>query len=124
MQVFVFGNPDIEVDSLPVKLLPALRETFPDITFETLDPNEEWDVPEDMVVIDTVVNTDKVTLYDDLKAFMAAPRLSCHDFDAYANMMLMMKLGKIQSVHIIGIPPGKKPEQVLPEVQKLLKEEY
>jgi len=120
MQVFVFGNPDIEVDSLPIRLLPSLRETFHDTEFMTLDPNEDWDVPEDMIVIDTVVNTEKVAVFEDLKAFMAAPRLTCHDFDAYANLMLMMKLGKIRTVRIVGIPPGKQPDEVLPELNKAL----
>ena len=120
MQVFVFGNPDIEIDSLPVKLLPALKETFPDVEFVALDPNEVWDVPEDMIVVDTVVNTEEVAVFDDLKAFMAAPRLTCHDFDAYANLMLMMKLGKIRTVRIVGIPPGKQPDEVLSELNKAL----
>jgi len=120
MQVFVFGNPDIEIDSLPVKLLPALKETFPDVEFVALDPNEDWDVPEDMIVVDTVVNTEEVAVFDDLKAFMAAPRLTCHDFDAYANLMLMMKLGKIRTVRIVGIPPGKQPDEVLSELNKAL----
>ncbi|MBP9749733.1 MAG: hypothetical protein KBD21_03305 [Candidatus Pacebacteria bacterium] len=103
--VFIFGNPDLVMDSLPVRLLPRLRETFPDISFETLDPNEEWDVPAHMLIIDTVVNISELTVFRDLGVFMAAPRMTCHDFDAYANLMLMKKLGKVTDATIIGLPP-------------------
>ena len=121
MQVFVFGNPDIEIDSLPVRLLPKLREAFPEVTFVTLDPNEDWDVPEHMVVVDTVVGSKEVAVYDDLKAFMAAPRMTCHDFDAYANLMLMHKLGKIKQVTIVGMPPGMPEAKVLSPLTAALK---
>ena len=113
MQFFVFGNPDLEIDSLPVKLLPALREAFPEHTFVHLDPNEEWDVPQHMYVIDTVVGLDEPKVFTDLKAFMAAPRMTCHDFDAYANIMLMKKLGKLTDVTIFGLPPSSSREQSL-----------
>jgi len=113
MHVFVFGNPDLEIDSLPVKLLPALRETYPEHTFTHLDPNEEWDVPPHMYVIDTVVGLDEPKVFTDLKAFMAAPRMTCHDFDAYANIMLMKKIGKIEEATIYGLPPGTKEQHAL-----------
>jgi len=87
-------------------LLPHLQRMLSDVSFVTLDPNEEWDVPEHMVVLDTVVNVPEITTVTDLDAFMAAPRMTCHDFDAYANLMLLKKLGAIQRVTIVGIPPG------------------
>jgi hypothetical protein len=88
-----------------VQLLAALREKFPTISFEILDPNEEWDVPEHMVVIDTVINLTDPQTIQGLDAFMSAPRMTCHDFDAYANLMFMKKLGKIRDVTILGLPP-------------------
>ena len=114
MQIFVFGNPDLEIDALPVRMIPALQKIFPNVTFTTLDPNEEWEVPEHMLIIDTVVNISELTTFTDLNAFMDAPRMTCHDFDAYSNLMFMKKLGKIQGATIIGIPPGKKEDEVLP----------
>ena len=116
------------MDALPMRLLPKLRDTFPDITFTTLDPNEEWDVPEDMLVIDTVVGIKEPTVFNDLSKFMAAPRITCHDFDAYANLMLMKKLGKIHSTTIIGLPPGLSKNKALNALTEalgqLLKKEY
>ena len=122
-RVFVFGNPDIAMDALPLKILPALRTQFPTLTFETLDPNEEWDVSKHMLIIDTIVNTKTPTIVRDLDAFMAAPRMSCHDFDAYANLMLMKKLGKIQNVTILGLPPTLATQEALQQLIPLLNQE-
>lgn len=106
MQIFVFGNPDIEVDALPIRLLPALRERMPGHTFVTLDPNEEWDVPRRMLIVDTVVGLEEPRLFEGLEYFMKSPRMTCHDFDAHANLLLLKKLGKIDDTTILGLPPG------------------
>ena len=103
--VFIFGNPDLEIDSLPVKLAPRLRQTFTDISFEVKDPNEEWDVPEELTVIDTVMDLNEVTVFNDLESFDASPRLTMHDFDALANLKYLKKLGKLKKIRIIGVPP-------------------
>ncbi len=105
-QVFVFGNSDLAMDSLPLRLLPDLQTAFPSCTFTTLDPNEDWDVPEHMIIIDTVVNINEPAVFTDLSQFMSAPRISCHDYDAYAGLMLLKKLGKLDTVTILGLPPG------------------
>lgn len=105
MQCFVFGNPDISNDTLPLQLIPTLQTRFPEVVFRALDPNEEWDVPAHMLVLDTVVNLDAVTTFQSLDVFMAAPRITCHDFDAYANLMLLKKLGLISGATVIGLPP-------------------
>ncbi len=120
MEIFVFGNPIVETDSLPITLLPALREQFSGVTFTTLDPNENWNVPRHMYIIDTVVGIEEPRVFETLEGFMASPRVSCHDFDAYANIMLMKKLGKIDGVTIVGVPPNLEPEQVLPSLTKKL----
>lgn len=126
--VFVFGNPDLETDSLPVKMLPKLQEAFPYITFTILDPNEEWTVPKHMIIIDTVLGIKEITVFDDLHAFISAPRVTCHDFDAYMNLQFLLKLGKITSTRIIGIPAGQ-PEDRLEKglhkaLESVLKKEY
>ena len=112
MRFFVFGNPDLEVDSLPLKLIPELVKEFPNHTFEVLDPNEEWDVPKHMNIIDTVAGINEVTAFDDLDTFVQAPKMTCHDFDAYTNLQFLKKLGKIDSVYIIGIPGGHPENRV------------
>ena len=112
MMVIVFGNTDLPEDSLPLRILPQLRERFLEVEFLTLDPNEEWPLDsargkdEELTIIDTVQGIKDIQVFVDLDTFSAAPRLSMHDFDALANLQLLKKLGKIKSVKIIGVPPG------------------
>jgi len=117
MHIFIFGNPDLEIDSLPIQLLPDLRSKFPEHTFAVLDPNEEWNVPRDMNIIDTVVGIDTITVFDSLEVFIQAPKMTCHDFDAYTNLLFLKKLGKIDSVRILGIPPQTSKDTVLEAVR-------
>lgn len=105
MQIFIFGNPDVALDALPLKILPALKKQFPEVDFVHLDPNEDWDVPDDLIVIDTVLGLKEIHVFDSLDDFEAAPQISMHDFDALANLRLMMKIGRIKKIKIIGLPP-------------------
>lgn len=112
MTIFVFGNPDLPEDSLPLRLLPRLKELFPEIDFQIKDPNEDWDIPEEMVVIDTVSGIKTVTVFDDLSVFENAPRISLHDFDLGSYLKYLAKLGKLKKIKIIGVPaspPGGPP---------------
>jgi hypothetical protein len=118
--IYVFGNPDIEMDAVAPSLLSELRTLFPDEEFVFRDPNEDWDIPEDLIVLDTVVGIHAVTLFEGLENFAAAPHVSVHDFDAYANLRLLEKLGKVTRVRIIGIPAGVKKDAVRTEVVELL----
>jgi hypothetical protein len=113
MQIFVFGNPDIAMDSLPLTLMPKLAESLPEHTFTNLDPNEDWDVPRIMVIIDTVVGLEEPRMFEGFDHFMKAPRMTCHDFDAYANLLLLKKLGKIDDTTILGLPPGYDGDKAL-----------
>lgn len=124
MIIFVFGNPDLAEDSLPLKILPRLRERFSDIQFVTVDPNEEWDVPEEIVVIDTVMGLpaggEKVTIFHDLEKFISAPRVTMHDFDALAQLRYLQKLGKIKKVTVIGVPSALSEDEAFAGVFAML----
>ena len=112
MNVFVFGNPDVVGDSLPIRILPSLQKEFPNLSFQVLDPNEEWDIPEDLVIIDTVHGINEVTVFTDLDRFSASPNVSLHDFDAYTNLRLLQKLGKLKKITIIGVPQSGNEKEV------------
>jgi hypothetical protein len=112
-RVFLFGNPELPFDSLPLRILPQLRERLPNISFEVLDPNEEWDVPLHMHIVDTVVNLREPTVTHGLDAFLSAPRMTCHDFDAYANLLFLKKLGKLTTITVFGVPPHAEEDAVL-----------
>jgi hypothetical protein len=120
MRIFVFGNEDLEMDSLPIKLVPELKKQFPEHDFILQDPNEEWDMSESFWVIDTVVGLEEPQLFDSLDAFVAGPKLSMHDFDALSNLRFLQKLGKLPPIKIIGLPVGIEREEALAAIGKLL----
>jgi len=121
MTIFVFGNPDLPEDSLPLRILSELQKKFPDIKFEVKDPNEEWDVPEELTVFDTVMGIDGVKVMDDIKVFSVAPRVSMHDFDALTNIRYLIKLGKIKKIKIIGISPSMGEPDAVEAVSNILR---
>lgn len=120
-QVFVFGNIDIQNDSLPLRIMPKLQEKFPDIKFEIRDPNEEWDAPEEFVVIDTVIGIKGVKIFNTLDKFLSAPRVSMHDFDFLTNLQYLIKLGKIKKIKIIGMSPDMDEMEAIKKVSATLR---
>ncbi|MFH1188525.1 MAG: hypothetical protein V1652_01620 [bacterium] len=106
MKVFIFGNPDIEKDSLPVRILPKLKQQLPTITFILKDPNEEWEIPDELVIIDTVIRKNEITIFKNLDDFIGTPRITMHDYDALTNLQYLQKLGRLKKICIIGIPSG------------------
>lgn len=120
-RIFVFGNIDLENDSLPLRILPQLREEFPDINFEIRDPNEEWEVPDEFIIIDTIIGIKGVKVFETLDKFLSAPRISMHDFDALTNLQYLWKLGKIKRIKIIGMPPNMKESEALKKISRILK---
>jgi len=120
-KIFVFGNKDLEEDNLPLKILPKLREKFPGIRFETKDPNEEWEIPGELIILDTVVGIKEITIFDDLEKFSKVPNVGMHDFDALTNLRYLQRLGKIKKIKIIGVPPDIEEKKTLQNITKILK---
>lgn len=119
--IHVFGNADIAMDSLPLRLLSRLSGQFPDIDFVTLDPNEEWEIPDQFIIIDTVVGLNDVHLFRSLDEFGSSPTVSMHDFDALFNLRYLAKLGKLKEIRIIGVPSTIEEEKALTEISSLIK---
>jgi hypothetical protein len=119
-QVYVFGNIDVDNDSLPLRIMPKLQEKFTEIHFEIRDPNEEWEVPEEFVVIDTVIGIKGVKVFKTLDKFLSAPRVSMHDFDFLTNLQYLCKLGQIKKVKIIALPPHFDEERAIECVSSIL----
>jgi Ni,Fe-hydrogenase maturation factor len=122
--VYVFGNPDLPGDTLPIRILPRLQQRFPEATFEFKDPNEEWDVPERLIVIDTVQGIGEVQLFRGLESFSRTPRVSMHDFDALMQLRLLEKIGKLKEVIVIGVPPEGDEAHVLQSVEEALLRQF
>ncbi|MEK7078801.1 MAG: hypothetical protein AAB929_01910 [Patescibacteria group bacterium] len=116
MKIYVFGNPLVKEDSLPLSMLPQLQKQFPDIHFIVVDPNENFP-PEgerDLIILDTVKGISEVTLldYSDLAKIEKSP-ISPHDYDLLLHLLLLKKMEKINIVKIIGIPPTSNNKKVL-----------
>ena len=122
-QVWIFGNPDYKPDALPLKILPELKQRLPDLDFVVKDPNEDWEMPAKLIIIDTIVGIDKVTCFTTLKRFQSAPRLTMHDFDLGTNLMWLNKLKKLPPFLIIGIPVGATKKEIIGRVATILERE-
>ena len=120
--IIVFGNPDLPMDSLPLRIVPELAKRVQKTTFLILDPNEEWPNIDDFTVIDTVRGIDKVTVFNELKQFVSAPRLTMHDFDALTYLRYLEKLGKVKNVKIIGVPANIEEHLAIEEIARALQE--
>lgn len=122
MKIYVFGNKDIEMDSLPVRLMGDIQNEFPDISCEHLDPNEDFDTSEPFIIIDTVVGLEEAHIFESLKDFIPPPTFTCHDFDVFSNLRLLEKLGKLPVYRIIGIPPMTDKDKALKEIIAMIKD--
>ena|SRR3989344_5283581 len=107
MKIYIFGNPLIKEDSLPIKIIPELKKAFPDILFEVVDPNENFPPAneKDLIIIDTVRGLKKPKIFglNDLQEIQKSPN-SPHDYDLGLHLLILKKLNKIKSVKILGIP--------------------
>lgn len=121
-KIYILGNPLTEKDSLPLKLLPQLRNLFPEINFQHLDPTENFPEEENLVLIDSVVGIDKVRVLSlgDLDKVELSPQCSVHDFDLGFQLKLMKKLGKLKDVNIVGVPFDYGEEKAVEEIKEIL----
>ena len=120
--VYVLGNPLEPADRPAVKLLPKLKEKFPQINFVRLDPTEEMNLNDtkDMMFFDTVIGINKVTKFDDVNQWKVSPRVTVHDYDLPLTLGILKKLGKIKNITIIGIPPKGNAAKILWDLKKYL----
>lgn len=112
--IYLFGNPLVDRDSLPLKLLPQLKRSFPRIEFVVADPNEDLFQGEEIpVIIDTVVGIDEVTTLRLSNFASGGRRLSLHDYDLGTHLFLKKKLGEIEDAVILGLPMGEDRKRAL-----------
>jgi len=123
-EIFIFGNPLVDQDSLPLRIIPKLTERFHGITFIELDPTEDMEkMGRNPIIIDTAFGIEKVKVLTDIDKIEDSPKFSMHDFDLGMNLKIMKKLGKIDSVTIICVPPtlsiGEAVDQVSDAIRSL-----
>lgn len=107
MIIYVFGNLLVPGDNTVFPLTERLKKTFPAVLFRMTDPNEDFPPPGERhpIILDTVMGLTDVTLlrFSDLEKIEKSP-VSPHDYDLLLHLLLLKKMGKIDSITIIGIP--------------------
>ena len=122
MKILVFGNPLLEFDNLPLKLIPKLQKKFPKIKFSEFDPTEELEKQgKDLIIIDTVEDIKKITIIESIDKISKTKLYSMHDFDLGYNLKILKKLNLIDSIKIIGIPMKISEEDALKGIEQELK---
>ena len=121
MKILVFGNPLLHNDSIPIKLLPKLRQLYPNIEFKEIDPTEDLDKQgKHLTILDTVQGIKKITIIDDIDQLHTNKIYSMHDFDLALNLKLLKKLNIIESIKIIGIPINITEDKAISQISNNL----
>lgn len=105
--IYVLGNLLVNEDSLPLKILPHLKDKFPGVHFQIIDPMEDFlpDMGEPLVIIDAVKGIKKVTVFTNLENFKKFKKVSPHDYDLITHLLLLRKLHRLpEKIFIIGLP--------------------
>lgn len=125
--IYIFGNPLLDYDNTPLKLITALEEQFAQIDFIEIDPNENLH-PTDgkLIIIDTVADIDKVIIIDDLDDIdniERNPNYSLHDLDLGFTLKLLKKIGVLKEILIFGVPQNIKEKTALEQLTTAIRNE-
>ena len=123
MKILVFGNSLEEKDSLALKIMPRLREEFPQVEFKEFDPTENLEEEIEngkLRILDVVEGINKVIIIKDIEQLKQDKIYSMHDFDLGFNLKLLHKIGKLKEVEIIGLPMKMKEEEAIEKVKELM----
>lgn len=87
-------------------IVPHLQKSFPDVVFRHTDPTEQWWQGEQSpFLLDTVVGLDKVKVFTSIDVFEnLEKRITPHDYDLLMDLAFLIKLKKIISFTLIGLP--------------------
>jgi len=108
MTIYVFGNEDEKMDSRAMNVVKKLKETWSEICFVSVKPNE--DLPfadgESVVLMDVIEGLIHPELIRDsqVQKILTPPRSTVHDFDLGFQLAYLKKLGRLGKVTIIGLP--------------------
>ena len=118
--IYVFGNPLVKEDSLPLKLIDKLKKEFPYLKFKEFDTVEDLELEKELNIIDTVKGIKKVELIEDIDKIITDKIYSMHDFDLGYNLKLLKKMKMIDKVRIFGVPADISENKVFSDLCKIL----
>ncbi len=123
--IYIFGNPTLDFDNVPFKVLQDLKKELPHINFIIRDPNENLKPNKngELFIIDTVLEITKVIVINDIDKIKNSPRYSMHDFDLGFNLKLLKKIGKLKKLTIFGVPSKIKKQVAVKQLVDIIKKE-
>jgi len=119
--IYVFGNPLVKEDSLPLKLADSLRKEFPELDFKEFDTVEDLILEKELHILDTVKVIRKVELIEDLDRIITDKVFSLHDFDLSYNLKLFKRMKMIDKIRIFGVPEKISHKKALEQLKSLIK---
>jgi Ni,Fe-hydrogenase maturation factor len=114
---YVFGNPLVREDSIPLRIIEKLRKEFPSFEFLEFDTTEDIEPQKELNIIDTVKGIRKVEIIEDLDRIVNDKIYSMHDFDLGYNLKIWKKMGMVESVRIFGIPDSMEEKEAFSELR-------
>lgn len=121
MKILVFGNPLVEEDSLPLRLLPKLKRTFPQFEFKEFDSVEDLqNEGRNLFILDTVKGIKNACLVG-LNSLKTDKIYSMHDFDLGYNLKLLKKMKMIDNATIIAVPMNINEKKAFSQLQLILR---
>lgn len=119
--IYVFGNPLVKEDSLPLRLIDKLKKEFPSLQFKEFDTVEDLELEKELNIIDTVKGIKKVELIEDIDKIITEKIYSLHDFDLGYNLKLLKKMKMIDKVRIFGIPMKINEKEAFEQLCKVIR---
>jgi len=119
-KIYICGNPLVDEDSMPFRILPQLRAQLPEIDFIDFDPTENFPRENPLYIIDTVINAPGVMVIRDLAGLGDAPHFSAHDADLAFHLKWLEKMGELPELTIFGVPAEGEEGKILGDLVKML----
>lgn len=122
MTIYYFGNPLVSDDQMAPAIIASLKETFPSIIFRHTDPTEQWwQGEQNPILLDTVVGLDRTHLFTSIDEFEdLEKRITPHDYDLLMDLALLMKLQKLKSFTLIGLPNKGNLVRILQQAKHII----
>jgi len=119
--ILVSGNPLVPEDSIALRILPMLRQRFPQAEFREFDSAENLeDAGKDLIIVDAAEGISKVELIEHIEDLEQSHAYSMHDFDLSVTLRILLKIKAIDSVKIVAIPSGYPEQKALQEAAVLI----
>lgn len=121
MKISVFGNEIDDHDNTALKLLPQLKQAFPEIEFVLQDPTESIEpVGDPWIILDTAIGIDHPVMITSLDELEYIKGSSVHDFDVYMELRLQAKLKPLPALRLILVPQQGEIDHTFTHVQELV----